>query len=211
MLAKGNAPMLERYTPEFEAQVRAWSEQRIPPKRRPHVEGVVAMVDKLARLYAPDEVMRVRLAGWIHDAAKALSDAELLELAQAYRWQITPIEYQTPMLLHGAVGYLLANDTFHLHDERLQTACAYHTTGAVDMNLTDKIVFLGDAIEEATRDYPGVEELRQLALTDLDAAILRYVDNTLAYLIERQQTIDPRVVELRNQLLNHHKVARDAQ
>lgn len=194
--------MPQIYSPEFEDRVRQWAETRIPAKRLPHVRGVVTMVDQLACRYAPADVMLVRLAGWIHDAAKAQADTDLLVYAVQYGWEPTPIERQTPMLLHGAIGYLQANEVFHLDDPRLESACVYHTTGSAGMSITDKIVFLGDAIEEATRNYPGVEELRHLAFANLDAAILRYVNNTLVYLVQEDKTIDPRVVELRNELLN---------
>jgi predicted HD superfamily hydrolase involved in NAD metabolism len=188
------------YTPEFEAAVQAWAEQRIKPKRLAHVRGVVAIVDHLARRYAPDEVMRVRLAGWIHDAAKHLPDTELLRLAEAHQLPITDSERRVPMLLHGAVGYALAAEAFGLDDPRLQTACAYHTTGAPGMNTADKIVFLGDLIEP-TRDFPGVEALRAQADHDLDAAVLMAVDYTLRYIIDRRRYMDPRPVLLRNELL----------
>jgi predicted HD superfamily hydrolase involved in NAD metabolism len=190
------------YTPEFEEQVRQWAETRIPTKRLPHVRGVVELVYKVAQKYAPEDVMLVRRAGWFHDAAKAIDDTDLLVMAEHYGWELTSIERQTPMLLHGAMGYLQANEVFGFNDPRLQSACVHHTTGAARMSITDKIVFLGDAIEEITRNYPGVVELRHLAMQDLDAAILRYVDNTLVYLVQSGKTIDPRVVELRNELLN---------
>ena len=188
------------YTPEFEAAVQAWAEQRIKPKRLTHVRGVVAMVDHLARRYAPDEVMCVRLAGWIHDAAKHLPDEELLRLAEMRHLPITESERYVPMLLHGAIGYALAAEAFGLDDPRLQTACAYHTTGAPGMNAADKIVFLGDMIEP-TRDFLGVEAIRAQAERDLDAAVLMAVDYTLRYILDWRRYMDPRAVLLRNELL----------
>jgi HD superfamily phosphohydrolase YqeK len=68
------------------------------------------------------------------------------------------------------------------------------------MSLTDKIVMLADAIEE-TRDFPGVETLRDLAMKSLDAAVLTLTDQTLLYLVQKGRLIDPRLLELRNVLL----------
>lgn len=192
--------MTTLYTEAFEKQVQKWAEERIAPKRIPHVRGVVETVGELARRYCPDEIQRARLAGWIHDAAKHLSDEELLRIAESHDWEIIESERLVPMLLHGAVGYLQAADKFGLDDLRLRSACAYHTTGAPNMNTLDKIVMVGDLIEP-TRNYEGVDVLRRLASEDLDQAVLLSVDATLLYLIKRQRVIDPRPLELRNQLL----------
>jgi predicted HD superfamily hydrolase involved in NAD metabolism len=192
--------MKDLYTDVFEKQVQKWAEGRIASKRIRHVQGVVETVDSLARQYAPDEVSRARLAGWIHDAAKHLPDEELLLIAEEHDWPITETERMVPMLLHGVVGYFQAADEFGIDDPILRNACAYHTTGAPDMNTLDKIVMVGDLIEP-TRNYEGVEDLRQLTMKDLDGAVLQSVDGTFLYLIKRQRIIDPRPLQLRNQLL----------
>ncbi len=192
--------MTQNYTPEFEAQIQVWAEQQIPEKRLPHVRGVVEMVDHLAQLYAPNDVLLVRLAGWLHDSAKALSDADLLAQANAFQLPISEMEQTVPMLLHGAVGYALANEVFDLNDPRLASACNLHTTGAPGMSITDKIVMLGDAIEP-TRKYPGVDELRVLAEENLDRAVLQLATNTINHLEKRGRAIDPRVIDLRDELI----------
>jgi predicted HD superfamily hydrolase involved in NAD metabolism len=192
--------MNPHYTPEFEARVAAWAREQIKPRRIPHVEGVVETVDTLARRYAPDEVMRARLAGWIHDAAKRWPDDDLLDYAEMNNLMITDSERRVPMLLHGAVGYAIAAAEFALDDPALQSACAKHTTGDESMSPLDKIVFLGDLIEP-TRDFPSVEILRADAEQNLDRALLRALDHTLLYLIQRQKQIDPRPLLLRNRLL----------
>lgn len=189
-----------RYTPEFEIEVRTWALTLIPKKRQVHVRGVVDMAAELAERYAPDQVMLVRMAAWIHDVAKEMSDQELLAQAAQFNLPISPIEKDVPMLLHGIVGYLLADNQFNLKDPRLASACNYHTTGDPDMSITDKIVMLADAIEP-TRAYPTVDELRKLAQENLDKAILALTDRTIIHLIEKKQAIDPRVLGLRNALL----------
>lgn len=188
------------YTTAFEKQVQTWAEGRIASKRIQHVQGVVETADELARRYAPDEILRARLAGWIHDAAKHLPDDELLRIAGEHGWAITETERLVPMLLHGAVGYLQAADEFGLDDAQLRSACAFHTTGAPEMSTLDKIVMVGDLIEPS-RIYQGVDDLRQLVAVDLDAAVLKSVDVTLLYLIKGQRVMDPRPLHLRNQLL----------
>ena len=188
------------YTAEFEAQVSAWVMVRLDAARLVHVRGVVETAARLAERYAPDQVMRVRLAGWLHDVAKTWDDAALLRYAEAHDLPISAAERAVPMLLHGAVGYTLAAEQFGLDDPQLQSACALHTTGAPDMTTADKIVFLADMIEPSRPDS-RVGAVRRLAERDLDAAVLCAVDTVFKHLIRRQRILDERAFELRNQLI----------
>ena len=192
--------MLIDYTPEFETRVQTWVEAHLKPKRIPHVRGVVETADWMATRYIPAERMRARLAAWIHDAAKRLPDDELLRLAELHQLPISEGERMVPMLLHGAVGYVLAAEEFGLDDPQLQTACAFHTTGDPSMNAVDMIVYVADLIEP-TRDFPGVEELRAEAKVSLEGVTLMATDFTLRYLIDRKKYIDPRPVYLHNRLI----------
>ncbi len=93
---------LNDYTPALEAQIGAWAESQLDPGRVPHVRGVVETAARLAEKHAPHEIPRVRLAGWIHDAAKNWDDARLLAYAEEHALPVTPAERAVPMLLHGA-------------------------------------------------------------------------------------------------------------
>lgn len=188
------------YSADIEERVATWARAKIAPSRLAHVEGVVVTGEKLARRYAPTSVIPARIAGWIHDAAKHWSDDDLLAYATANALRVSAAERATPMLLHGVVGYELANAIFELNDAALREACACHTTGAPGMGTLAKIVFLADMIEPG-RDFPGVDVLRAEAEHDLDAAVLRSVDQTLRHLIDKQRPCDPRALEFRNELL----------
>jgi predicted HD superfamily hydrolase involved in NAD metabolism len=189
------------YTSQLEERVEAWAKAKIEPNRITHVEGVVETADRLARLHAPDEVQRVRLAGWIHDAAKHWSGKDLLDYAESHGLPVTEAERETPMLLHGAVGYALAAEVFGFDDPSLESACAYHTTGSPDMNRTDMIVYLADMIEPS-RDFPGVDVLRAEAERDLEAAMLHATDHTIRHLLDKQKLIDSRALLLHNRLIS---------
>jgi predicted HD superfamily hydrolase involved in NAD metabolism len=188
------------YNLDLEDRVANWAKSKIAPNRIAHVEGVVETAGQLAERYAPEAVMAARLAGWIHDAAKHWSESELLAYARANDIRVSAAERETPMLLHGVVGYSLANAIFGFDDPALRDACAYHTTGAPGMGLLAKIVYLADMIEPG-RDFPGVGDLRLEAERDLDVAVLHATDHTLRHLINKQKPADPRALLFRNQLL----------
>jgi len=184
----------------LEAVIRAWAESLLDPSRIAHVRGVVETAAALAEWYAPHEITRVRLAGWIHDTAKHWDDAALLAYADAHDLPVTDAERQVPMLLHGAVAYDLAREQFGLADTALRDACALHTTGAPGMDIAAKIVYLADLIEPS-RDFKGVKALRKEAARDLDAAVLLAADTVIKHLIRRQRIVDPRGLALHNALL----------
>ena len=188
------------YTPEFEQQVIAWAETQQSKGRFAHTQRVVATVTALAEKHAPQEVMVCRIAAWIHDCAKKYADADLLRMAQERRLSISSSEHETPMLLHGIVAYALATEKFNLADERLRTACANHTTGSAHMNVIDKLVFLADKMEP-DRDFPGVGEIRDLAQSSLDEAIILFLDGSIRYLLDKRAIIAVEVLEFYNLLI----------
>ncbi len=188
------------YTPTLEAQIRDWAKTHIDAERWDHVCGVVEMAAALAQRHAPDEIGRVRLAGWIHDAAKNWDDTALLAYAESHGLPVAPTEREIPMLLHGSVGYALAADAFGLDDPLLSRACAAHTTGFPGMAAAEKIVFVADYAEPG-RPAERADPIRRAAEIDLDVAVLRIADNVIKYLINRHRLIDPRTVDLRNELI----------
>jgi predicted HD superfamily hydrolase involved in NAD metabolism len=188
------------YSEETEAKIRAWAESRIAPKRLAHVRGTVETADRLAQRYAPAHTQTVRLAAWLHDVARHWPPAELLAYAEAHSLPIEETERETPMLLHGAVGYALAAEHVELDDPLIQSACRFHTVGSASMNTTDKILFLADFIEPS-RKYAEVARLRAEAEIGLDAAVLLAIDLTFTWFVEAHKVIDPRQLVLRNHLL----------
>ena len=61
------------------------------------------------------------------------------------------------------------------------------------MTLLEKIVYLADYIEP-TRDFPGVERLRSLAYSDLDAAMILGLEMSLEELREHGTVPHPNTV-----------------
>ncbi len=152
-------------------------------KRFHHSEGVARTAFHLAEKYGanPDKAF---LAGWVHDCAKEFSLQEMQQIARENRLSADSILLSSRALLHGPVGSILAEEKYGIHDEEIKSAIYYHTTGHADMSLLEKIIFLADYIEPS-RDFPGVEKLRQLAEKDLDRALLAAYDSTIAHLLDQ--------------------------
>ena len=191
---------LLNYTSDLESEIKAWSESQQSNKRFAHTHRVVTTVTKLAEKWRPEAVMRCRLAGWIHDAAKQYDDDTLLDLARHHNLPISPFEESVPMMLHGIVAYALAAEKFGIDDTEIKIACAYHTSGSPQLTLLGKLLFLADKIEPE-RNFSDVDEIRALALKDINAAILLFLKGNFGYLMSRNKRIDPLMLEFYNELV----------
>lgn len=184
----------------LEARVRAWAEARLSPERLVHTAGVVETAARLAQRHGVGHIASLRLAGWIHDAAKALPRDELLHLAKQMGCPIRPIERQEPLLLHGPVAVWLARVELGLDDPVVDSAVTFHTTGDPAMSAADRVFYLADGLEPS-RAFPWAAQGRILAEEDIDRALLFVLSNKLRRLLHKGALIDPRAVELRNRLL----------
>ena len=151
-------------------------------KRHAHILGVAQTAVDLAKHWGADEELAFR-AGILHDCTKYLSLKEHLDICK--RAGIVPDEMEagSAKLLHSKTGAALAQMVYGESDE-VYWAIYWHTTGRADMGLLEKIVYLADYMEP-NRDFEGVEELRRLCDTDLDAALQMGLEMSVADLEAR--------------------------
>jgi len=76
----------------------------------------------------------------------------------------------------------------------------YHTTGRANMTMLEKVIFLADYIEPG-RSFPGVELVRELALSDIDKAVVQALGNTVNHLIENRRKVHPDTIAAYNSLI----------
>ena len=177
----------------------------ISKERFQHSLGVADTAAKLAERWGASRE-KARIAGLVHDCGKSPSKNILLKRVLEFGIVMDEIEKEEPQLLHGHVSAELALREFGIDDQDVLASIRYHTTGRVPMSLLEKIIYLADLIEPG-RDFPGVDELRDLAGQDLDAAVLRAMDLTLIHVIQRGLLIHPRTVAARNWLMRARKGA----
>lgn len=96
---------------------------------------------------------------------------------------------KNPKTLHALTGSLVARRIFGENQAVVEAICC-HTTGKADMNLLEKIIYVADYMEP-NRDFPGVEELRRLAYTDITQALALGLRMTLDMLIQQGREISP--------------------
>ena len=157
-----------------------WLREQVTPymneRRIAHVAGCEGEAVLLAMHYGADADAAAQ-AAILHDITKKLSYEEHLQLCEKYGIICDKSQLQNEKLLHAVTGAALARDLFGVSDE-IYSAIRYHTTGKPDMTLLEKILYLADYIEP-TRDFEGVELLRELAYKDLDKTMLTALSMSL--------------------------------
>lgn len=158
-------------------------------KRYEHTLGVAYTAAALAmRFGAP--IQDAQTAGLLHDCAKCLSDEKRLALCEKHDIPITEVERRNPFLLHAKIGALLARRKYGVRDEDVLNAVQYHTTGREGMSLLEKIIFVADYIEPGRKQAPNLAEIRRLSFEDLDAALLKILEDTMDYLKDAGGEVD---------------------
>ena len=173
---------------ELEAEVVSL----LNPNRVAHVLGCRDCAMELARLYGENEVDAAR-AGLLHDITKAIDGPLQLTLCAEYGMILDTFSRSFPKTLHALTGSLVARRIFG-ENENVVSAICHHTTGRANMTLLEKIIYIADYVER-NRDFPGVEEMRRLAYTDLDAAVLMGLESAVAHVRRQGQGLAPATIE----------------
>ncbi len=181
-------------------ELRACSYSMIRHKRVAHVMGVEEEAVRLAKFWGADPEL-ARHAGILHDCTKYLELAPQLHLCEKYGIPLDDLEQKAVKLLHSKTGACIAKYIFGEPDE-VYEAIFWHTTGRANMTLLDKILYMADYIEP-NRDFDGVEELRRLAYTDLDQAMLLGVESTIQEMEQRGVPIHKNTLAARDWLKKH--------
>ncbi len=170
--------------------------QKLSEKRLKHTLGVAKCAVELAKRFNADG-NDAYIAGLLHDIEKEDSLGNMQRLCKDLALDEEMLNSKA--LLHGPAGAEYAVRNFNVSED-VYNACFYHTVGRKNMSTLEKIIYLADMIEE-NRTQPGVDELRKIAETDLDRAILQGIKNTISYLSGKGAKIHKNSLEAMNYLL----------
>ena len=170
------------------------------PNRVAHVLGCRDTAVELARVYGENEADAAR-AGLLHDITKAIDGPLQLTLCDEYGIVLDTFSRSFPKTLHALTGSLVAQRIFG-ENENVVSAICHHTTGRANMTLLEKIIYIADYVEP-NRDFPGVEEMRAMAYTDLDRAVLMGLESAVAHVRRQGQDLAPATLEALAFLQNH--------
>ena len=179
------------------SQLRPVALSYLKHKRIPHVLGTEQEAIRLAERYGAD-VEKARVAALLHDCTKKLEMPEQLALCRQYGIELDELEQKALKLLHAKTGAAIARDVYGV-DNEIYRAIWWHTTGHADMTLLEKIIYLADYIEPS-RDFPGVNDLRNCVYEDLDKGLLMGLQMTIDEMTEMENPVHHATIEARDWL-----------
>lgn len=171
-------------------------------KRFNHSCGVAKRAVELAKIYGIDGE-KARLIGIAHDIAKEMPKEEAIKYAKENEILFDAIEQQEPGLWHSKLGADICKKKFGFTEEMGQ-AILYHTTGNINMNLLDKIIYLADKTEE-NRTSPELVMAREISNHNLDEGILQVAKRSIEYSLNKDSLIHPDTIDLINKLIAKKK------
>lgn len=158
---------------------------------------------KLAKIYKCD-INKALVAGLLHDCGKFYDKDYLLK--QAFEFGIISDEsyISNRQIIHAPLGAYIAHKEYGIEDKEILDAIRYHTTGRDNMTLLEKIIYIADYIEPQ-REFVGLDELRDLAWENINAAILKALNDTIIHLINSGSRIHIYTINARNYLIKNIK------
>lgn len=174
---------------------------KVPARLAEHVVRVVDEATRLAEIHGINkEAARVAALG--HDLLRAHSDERLLAVAAEQGYPIDAVDRMEPVLLHGPLAVPILREQYGVVDADVLGAAAYHTTAHAGMTTLQKLLFVADKIEPEKRTRAAaVDEVADLAVTNLDAAMLTYLDHHVHVALETGWPLHPNTMAARNELL----------
>lgn len=144
---------------------------KVSIKRFNHIMAVVDMSIKLAKIYNAD-IEKCKIAALLHDICKEMNMEEMKKICKNnFSEDLSDEDLENDEILHPFVGAYWVEKNLKIEDIEILNAIKNHTLGNKNMTLVEKIVYIADAVE-ITRNYPGVEEIRNLVFKDLNEGIL---------------------------------------
>ena len=193
---------------QIDAAIESRIRQRVetlPAGLQAHIGRAQDLARELAPFHGVDP-QRAALGILAHDVARAMPGPELIARANGFQLPIKPVEEKVPLLLHGPVGaeILRVEDGLAAQGDGadLYQAVYWHTT--FHPNLVDdmgKVVFLADKLDPNKRKrIPYQPEIMELALENLDAAILEFLRRQVQSLTAAGKEVHPMMLEARDSL-----------
>lgn len=138
-------------------------------KRYMHSLGVAKRAIELAKIYGED-ARKAQIIGIAHDVAKEMPKEEAIEYVKQNGIIFDEIEKNETSLWHSKIGADIAKKRYGFSEDMAQ-AILYHTTGNINMNTMDKIIYVADKTEE-NRKFEDLKKAVEISNKDLDEGIL---------------------------------------
>ncbi|WP_069997944.1 nicotinate-nucleotide adenylyltransferase [Cellulosilyticum sp. I15G10I2] len=188
-------------TTEERERMCSYVASKMSPKRYAHTRGVIEMAIEFANVYKIncDEVF---IAALFHDIAKELPLAEKENLCRQYKIELDDFEKRHLDLAHGKIGAAMLENEWKITKPSILDSIRYHTVGREEMCDLEKVIYLADMTEEGRSPYKGKEQIKSLALYDLNRAMYKALYSSYNYVTH---LLGEEIHPITFKLLEHYK------
>lgn len=193
--------------PAADGVLRERMAAEVPAKMMAHIDRVVALTDRLARLHSLD-VPLARLMAQGHDLLRAVPPEDLLKRAIVRGLPIDPVEREVPVILHGPLAALELRERFDVTDQRVLDAIWWHTPGHPEYSGEAWAMFIADKAEpRKVKRWAALQGVLDAALGEdgrapsLERAALMYLDLRQDEATREGLPVHPMATLTRNHLL----------
>ena len=167
----------------------------LPEKRLVHTaEVTITALKKVKQLGLDKE--KVITACILHDMAKYI-DHKTID-------GFSIDEEVPPPVIHSFLGAYLSKHLLNVTDEEVLDAIRYHTSGKANMTTLGKLLFVADMIEP-TRNYQGVEILREIYERDFEKCFIECLKEEMQHFINKKQYIYVETLNAYDYYINNKK------
>ena len=175
------------------------AEKTLSERRFIHSKNVANSAALLAKKSGEDP-LKAETAGILHDITKEFNPEKQLQIIRTGGIILDDILEKTPKLYHAVSGMVYARDTLGITDEGILNAIRTHTTGAANMPLLSKIIFIADFISEE-RDYPDVDIMRRESEKSLEDGMRYALKYVISDLLQKGRTVHPDALSAYNEVV----------
>ena len=189
---------------DYISKIKSWLKHNLDEERYIHSLSTAKTAEEIAKIIGYDRE-KAYFTGLVHDCAKNLSTNEQLALISKGWLKLECGEKENPKVLHAPAGAVLLKETFGIGNKEILDAVRWHTIGKIKMNTLEKIIFLADKIEPATREKSDFSRRMELLKEPfgLEKNILECYSYTIKSLVDRRLKICPKTIEIYNELLKN--------
>lgn len=136
------------------------------------------------------ELEQAQIAAYLHDCAKCIPNDVKIKECKKKNIVLSKEELEYPELIHAKLGAIVAKEDYEVEDLEILSAIEKHTTGAPDMTMLEKIIYVADYIEPGRYKAENLKQIRSMAFQDIDRAVYMIMNDTLTYLEKKGGTLD---------------------
>lgn len=178
-------------------EIDRYLQKNLSKKRYQHSVRVMQKAMEYAILYHED-LEQVKIIALAHDIAKEMSEKDSEKYIIKHNLNQSLLHTENRYLVHGYIGADILERKYHFTKE-MSDAVRYHTTARKKMTMLDKIIYLADKTEEG-RIYPNIEKEKELAIENIDEAIILTLQNSIERKLEKGKKINKLSIEALNYL-----------